>query len=73
MAYSREYLSRMMRVKRAERKWSQNDLADRMGVSKDSVKSWESESTDPGFPMVCKMADVFDCPIDDFAVEQPAA
>lgn len=73
MAYSREHLAREMRVKRAERKWSQEDLAERMGVSKDSVKGWEAERTDPGFPQICKMADAFGCPVEDFAVAQPAA
>lgn len=73
MSYTREHLARQMRVKRAERKWSQEELADRMKVSVDSVKGWESEKTDPGFPQVCKMADAFGCPVDDFVMSPQAA
>lgn len=67
MAFSKEHLARIMRVKRAERKWTQEDLADAMGVSKDSVKGWESGTTAPGFPQACRMADAFGCGVDEFA------
>lgn len=71
MAYSGDHLARVMRMKRAERKWTQGDLAEAMGVSKDSVKGWENETSAPGFPQACKMADAFGCSIEEFAT--PAA
>ena len=67
MPYSRDTLARAMRVKRAERKWSQRKLAESIGVSKDSIKNWENGLSAPTFENVASMADVFDCSIDDFA------
>lgn len=39
-------ISNRIKEKRKERKWTQQDLADKMGLSLDTIKSWESKSKD---------------------------
>lgn len=48
-----------LKVLRAERNWSQQDLADRLGVSRQSVNAIETGKYDPSLPLAFKIADVF--------------
>jgi putative transcriptional regulator len=48
-----------LRVLRAERQWSQQDLADRLGVSRQSVNAVETGKYDPSLPLAFRIADVF--------------
>ena len=48
-----------LRVLRAERAWSQQDLADRLEVSRQSVNAIETGKYDPSLPLAFKIADVF--------------
>lgn len=43
---------------------SQQDLADELGVSRDSVKGWESGDTAIRSSMLVRMADIFSCSLD---------
>lgn len=43
---------------------SQQDLADELEVSRDSVKDWESGRTPIKSTLLISMADIFDCSID---------
>ncbi len=54
-----------LRVLRAEREWSQQDLADRLGVSRQSVNAIETGKYDPSLPLAFKFADVFEMPIEE--------
>ena len=54
-----------LRVLRAERKWSQADLAERLGVSRQTVNAIETEKYDPSLPLAFKLARVFDQTIED--------
>lgn len=67
--FTKEHFAECLRVERARQKWSQRELAEKIGVSKDSIKKWEDEgdATVPGFGTVCQLADVLGCNIDDFA------
>lgn len=51
--------------KRAERKWSQNDLALKLGVSRQTVNAIEKERYDPSLPLAFKIARLFDLRIED--------
>lgn len=51
--------------KRAERKWSQNDLALKLGVSRQTVNAIEKERYDPSLPLAFKIARLFDLKIED--------
>jgi len=51
-------------VLRAEREWSQADLADRLSVSRQAVNAIETGKHDPSLPLAFRIADVFDLPIE---------
>ena len=48
-----------LRVLRAEKEWSQADLADRLGVSRQTVNAIETEKYDPSLPLAFKIARLF--------------
>ena len=48
-----------LRVLRAERAWSQADLADHLGVSRQTVNAIEVEKYDPSLPLAFKIARLF--------------
>ena len=53
-----------LKVLRAERDWSQGDLADALGVSRQSVNAIETGKYDPSLPLAFRIADVFAMPIE---------
>ena len=53
-----------LKVMRAERDWSQGDLADRLEVSRQSVNAIETGRYDPSLPLAFKIAALFDLPIE---------
>jgi len=54
-----------LKVLRAERDWSQQDLADRLGVSRQSVNAIEKGRYDPSLPLAFSIADVFELAIEE--------
>jgi len=48
-----------LRVLRAERAWSQADLAERLGVSRQTVNSIETGKYDPSLPLAFKISRIF--------------
>jgi putative transcriptional regulator len=54
-----------LRVLRAEREWSQQDLADRLSVSRQSVNAIETGKYDPSLPLAFRIADLFGLPIEE--------
>ncbi len=54
-----------LKVLRAERNWSQQDLADRLGVSRQSVNAIETGRFDPSLPLAFRVAEVFEARIED--------
>ena len=54
-----------IRVLRAERKWSQAELADRVGVSRQAVNAVEGEKHDPSLLLAFNIAEAFDMKIED--------
>ena len=49
-----------LRVLRAEREWSQQDLADKLDVSRQTINAIETEKYDPSLPLALKVARLFD-------------
>lgn len=49
-----------LRVLRAERGWSQADLAERLGVSRQTVNAIETGKYAPSLPLAFKIARLFD-------------
>jgi putative transcriptional regulator len=54
-----------LRVLRAERDWSQADLAARLGVSRQTVNAIETGRYDPSLPLAFKVARLFGKLIED--------
>jgi len=54
-----------IRVLRADRRWSQAELAARVGVSRNSINSIENGHFDPSLPLAFAIADAFGCTIED--------
>ena len=48
-----------LRELRAAKEWSQSDLADRLGVSRQTVNAIETEKYDPSLPLAFKIARLF--------------
>jgi len=53
-----------LRVLRAERSWSQQDLAEKLEVSRQSVNAIETGKYDPSLPLAFRIAELFDLPIE---------
>ncbi len=60
-----------LRVLRAEREWSQADLAERLGVSRQTVNAIETEKYDPSLPLAFKVAKLFARPIEEIFSDAP--
>lgn len=54
-----------LRELRADREWSQGDLAERLGVSRQTINAIETEKYDPSLPLAFKIARLFKRPIED--------
>lgn len=48
-----------LKVLRAERNWSQADLADKLNVSRQTVNAIETEKYDPSLPLAFQIAELF--------------
>ena len=59
-----------LKVLRAERDWSQQDLADALGVSRQSVNAIETGKYDPSLPLAFRIADLFGLPIEDIFLRE---
>ncbi len=61
-----------LRVLRAERRWSQAELAGRIGVSRQTVNAIENERYDPSLPLAFRISDVFETSIETiFLFDRP--
>lgn len=54
-----------LKVLRAERDWSQGDLAERLSISRQSVNAIETGKYDPSLPLAFRIADLFDMRIEE--------
>jgi putative transcriptional regulator len=54
-----------LRVIRAERNWSQADLAERLGVSRQTINAIETGKYDPSLPLAFKVARLVGARIED--------
>ena len=54
-----------LRLLRAEREWSQADLAERLGVSRQTINSIETGKYEPSLTLAFKMAGLFEMKIEE--------
>jgi putative transcriptional regulator len=57
-------MTNRLKLLRAERDWSQADLAERLEVSRQSVNAIETGKYDPSLPLAFRIARLFDQPIE---------
>ncbi|RZJ03758.1 MAG: transcriptional regulator [Brevundimonas sp.] len=62
-------MNNRLKVLRAERNWSQADLADALGVSRQTVNALETGRYDPSLPLAFRIAKVFGHPIESIFSE----
>ncbi len=63
-------MNNRLRVLRAERRWSQQDLADRLDVSRQSVNAIETGKYDPSLPLAFRIADIFQMTIEEIFLRE---
>jgi len=54
-----------LRELRAAKEWSQADLADKLGVSRQTINAIETEKYDPSLPLAFKVARLFKMKIEE--------
>ena len=57
-----------LKVLRAARSWSQQDLGERLEVSRQSVNAIETGKYDPSLPLAFRIAELFELPIEEIFV-----
>ena len=62
-------MNNKLKVLRAMRNWSQADLAEALGVSRQTVNALETGRYDPSLPLAFKIARVFGQPIESIFSE----
>ena len=60
-----------LRVLRAEREWSQQDLADRLEVSRQTVNSIENGRYDPSLTLAFRIGRIFELAIESIFNDEP--
>jgi putative transcriptional regulator len=59
-----------IRVLRAEKRWSQAELAERVEVSRNSINSIENGKFDPSLPLAFRIADAFGLTVEEVFVRE---
>lgn len=62
-------MNNRLRVLRAERGWSQAELALRLGVSRQAVNAVETGKHDPSLPLAFRIGRLFEKRIEDIFLE----
>ena len=62
-----------LKVLRAERDWTQANLADNLGVTRQTVNAIEKGKFDPSLPLAFKIARLFESSIEDIFKDDPHA
>jgi len=57
-------MKNQLRELRGQKAWSQGDLADALGVSRQTINAIETEKYDPSLPLAFKIAGLFKLPIE---------
>jgi putative transcriptional regulator len=58
-------MNNKLRVLRAEKGWSQEELGGRVGVSRQAINAVETGKYDPSLPLAFRLARLFGCPIEE--------
>ncbi len=61
-----------LKVLRAERNWSQAELAQRLDVSRQAINAIETGKHDPSLPLAFRLARLFEMPIEQIFDDREA-
>lgn len=64
-------MNNRLKVLRAERNWSQAELAERLSVSRQTINAIETGKYDPSLPLAFKIAYLFEQPIEAIFIPDP--
>jgi putative transcriptional regulator len=59
-----------LRELRAEKEWSQGALAEKLGVSRQTINAIETEKYDPSLPLAIRIARLFQQAVEDIFVDE---
>ena len=59
-----------LRMLRAELDWSQAELADRVGVTRQTIIALEAEKYAPSLPLAYKLSQVFNKPVQEVFIPE---
>jgi putative transcriptional regulator len=63
-------MNNRLKILRAERNWSQADLAEKLEVSRQSVNAIETGKYDPSLPLAFRLARLFNQPIESIFLDE---
>lgn len=62
-------ISRILKEKRKEKHWTQDQLSEAIFVSKKTISNWENERTTPDIESLIRIAKLFDLSLDELLLE----
>ena len=65
MVAAHKRMKNRLKVLRADRDWTQADLADRLKVTRQTINAIEKGKYDPSLPLAFKIAVLFELPIEE--------
>ena len=65
MVAAHKRMKNRLKVLRADRDWTQADLADRLHVTRQTINAIEKGKYDPSLPLAFKIAVLFELPIEE--------
>ena len=64
-------MNNRLRVLRAEKRWSQAEVAERLNVSRQTINAIETGKYDPSLPLAFRIARVFGQPLETIFTDDP--
>lgn len=65
--------SKRVKQLRKDNGWSQDEMAQRLGVTRSAIGNWEQGTREPTYEMLEAIADVFNCEMQYLIGEKPAS
>lgn len=59
-----------LKSKRLQKRWTQEELSEKLLISRPTISSWESDKTLPDISNLLKMSALFGCTLDDLLKEE---
>lgn len=64
-------MKNQVRDLRTQKQWSQGELAEKLGVSRQTINAIETEKYDPSLPLALKIARLFKQPVEKIFNDEP--